>query len=309
MFGARLYFGIGLYASEDLQLNTWYFVSVVHSSGNFKVHVNGAVTMDYNGSGLPATSQQMSIGHNSGSTTPGITGRISNFRYTVGYARNGAIVPTANFFFPPPDPYFANVKLLLPLNGTITDRSSLNATVATTSGVSASATGGPFADTGCAILNGTNNGETAPIALPANAAYVIGTQAFTIETWIYLTAYPQSQGYIFDNYNGGPDYITLLRITSGGQLIAGNIEGPGISLNTWTHIGYGGNNSNTILYVQGTERGANNASWNSPGSEISIGQRLYDSSGRLNAKLSNFRLTIGQLRDLSVLPTAPYPTS
>jgi len=305
MFGARLYFGIGLYASEDLQLNTWYFVSVVHSSGNFKVHVNGAVTMDYNGSGLPATSQQMSIGHNSGSTTPGITGRISNFRYTVGYARNGAIVPTANFFFPPPDPYFANVKLLLPLNGTITDRSSLNATVATTSSVSASATGGPFADTGCAILNGTNNGSTAPISLPANQAYVIGTQAFTIETWIYITAYPQSEGYIFDNYN----FMSTLFITSGGQLIVGTIQGPVISLNTWTHIGYGCSQENAVLYVQGIQQDSQYAYWDITGSDIAIGQALYYSTGRLKARLSNFRLTIGHRRDLSVLPTAPYPTS
>jgi len=93
-------YGVGVVALEnEVQLNTWYFVSIVHSSPNLKIYVNGALELNFNypWTDLGATSQNMSIGPNPAAGYRGITGRISNFRYTLGEARDGSIVPTDNF--------------------------------------------------------------------------------------------------------------------------------------------------------------------------------------------------------------------
>lgn len=212
------------------------------------------------------------------------------------------------------DPYFSNVALYLPMDGsnggtTFTDVSpspkAITANNATTT------TTGPKFGTACGSFNGTNASLTAS----SNADFGIGTGDFTFETWIYYNA-----------YGSGGSQVVFEVTTSGGMAIYTN-DGAGVrldaygvgtqgtwswspSLSTWYHIAICRAGSSINFYVNGVKQGSTaTSSYNFVAGALGIGGR--GTSYCFNGKFDDMRLTKGIARytnNFSV-PTAAFPTT
>lgn len=143
----------------------------------------------------------------------------------------------------PPDPYFANVSLLLHMNGadnstTFTDSSS-NALTVTASGGAVVSTASPQYGTGA--LRTTRAGGI--LSLPASTALQL-TGDFTIEMWLKLV---QDKGRLFGvsganarieiNQNTAPNGASArkLYMYNGGAELFDNLD-IGLTLGTYRHV-------------------------------------------------------------------------
>jgi hypothetical protein len=234
------------------------------------------------------------------------------------------------------DPYFPYVPLLLETtttngqqNNTFLDSSSSALTI-TRNGTATQGSVTPYWTDG--QWSNYFNGSTDWITAASSTDFAFGSGVdFTVECWVYLTAY--SSGGIFGGglvgttnggytgwfINSGQD-INTLRITSnasGGW--ADNISvsaGNGIPLNQWTHIAFIRNGGTLTLYKNGTSvgslSGASTYNFTSPSNIAIIGKTL-DGGGSTRyvpGYISNVRIVKGTaIVPPSGGPTAPFSTS
>lgn len=181
------------------------------------------------------------------------------------------------------DPYWSNVSLLLPGDGT---NGAQNNT---------------FIDSSASALTVTRNGDTTQgsktkYTIPANTSYtasayggsgyfdgsgdsvsVPGTTLaiassstpFTVEAWVYPTATPDGSGVVCEEYTGSSNNVTFaLGFCSGtvgsvggakpffgaynGSSWTGAADSANITNNTWTHLAGVYDGTNYKLYVNGT---------------------------------------------------------
>ena len=210
-----------------------------------------------------------------------------------------------------PDPYFSQVEILLPFDGststTVIDASTNQATVSVSSAVTLSSTGGPFGN-GCAIFSGADLGATNyPIRLPDNYDYRVLNDDFTIEFWIYMSAY-SSPGAGYQLYYTGDAALGLVIDDYGYFRVGSRSSLSPIPLNTWTFITYGASSDISAIHVNGVVQATYNynGTLNGYWDRAIIGQHL-DGYSRLAGRLSDFRLTVGQYRG-AVVPAGPFPT-
>jgi len=140
------------------------------------------------------------------------------------------------------------------------------------------------------------------------------TQSFTIEFWIYLTAYGNpstpfctgitngATGYRVDISNTG----TVTWISNG----AGTAATSSVSLNTWTYFAFVWDGSKIYLYKNGTlaNTGGTTTSWTNNSDQLNIGKAGISSfEYPITGYIDDFRITTGVARSITTSPTTAFP--
>lgn len=285
-----------LIPSTGITNNTWNHIAVTRSSGTLTIYVNGvAVGSVTNTTDLNYASGTLFIGATTANTSQ--TYYINSLRITKGTARYTAnFTPDYSYLLPPltsttviGDPYYDNVALLLNFNGsngstTFKDTSKYNRTLTPTS-AEISTVQSKF---GGASGHLTATGGS--LIVPSNSE-INFNGTFTLEFWIYVTAYPATVSYFFGATNNAGNYLALtsagvLSITSGSTLNIGTI-----SLNQWTHVAITQNATSRFVFKDGTLTASVSAG------STDQSTRDTDIFG-LSYNFSNYHLTATYLDDL-----------
>jgi hypothetical protein len=212
------------------------------------------------------------------------------------------------------DPYYGNVVLLLPMNGsngstTFTDYSSLPKTI-TVNGNTQISTAQYKWNGSSGLFDGTTDWLYSPIG---TGDFLGGD--FTIEGWFNWAAL--TNGGLFHVFPGTPSSSinglavgydgTAFQIYSGSATYARTYT-PTVSV--WYHVALVRASGLLTLYVSGVAQGATIADVVTYGGNgINIGL-YYSSSFTFNGYMNDFRVTIGTARYTSNFtpPTGPFPT-
>lgn len=177
------------------------------------------------------------------------------------------------------DPYFSSVVSLLHLDGangstTITDQISArtwntDAGAGGAGGATLTTTGPKFGNAALSVT-GTDNTSQQYITSDSSNAFAFGAGDFTIEGWIYMTAFTTTGGGVSIIYDGRPHatngpYPVIAINQSGGLLYNSNgtdlfnpTTGALLSLNTWTHFAISRVSGNVYGFLGGTKVAGSN---------------------------------------------------
>lgn len=212
----------------------------------------------------------------------------------------------------PTDPYFANVSLLLRGQGsndstTIADNSPRPKTVTALNGAKViTSVADPFGFTnGVISLDGIND----HLRVVNNADFTLDGD-FTLEYWFYhfsasvksVIAYSPAQttGLAF-----GPSSTPLNRLWfwNGSSRITSSLN---YSVNTWNYGATVRSGSTVSMWQNGQKVGSYTESKTfTPNADIFIGGDEFNQW--FNGYLSNVRITKGVARNVSVIPSLPFP--
>jgi hypothetical protein len=221
-------------------------------------------------------------------------------------AKRAAIWPTSG------DLYFANVSLLLSMNGSdgstsFPDSSSNNFSISAFGNAQVS-TADPKFGSGSLALDGDGDYLTTP----ANTVFAFGTGNYTVECWVYVNSGNTNHGlFTFGGVSSG----LALAIISGEWRLSnagagGNTMGA-VTTGVWQHLAVTRSGSSQRMFIDGTQLGPTYAdSTNFTDNQLKIGY-YYSSSYAINAKIDEFRVTKGVARYTAnfTAPTAPFPDS
>ena len=227
---------------------------------------------------------------------------------------SAAVTPTAVT----PDPYFANVALLLPMNGTgatFIDSSGtpksitvVNATQSTAASVFGGKSG-YFSGGG----SGGSYPRTSYISFPDLG---IGTGDFAIELWL-KTAETSNYRPIISNLNGGVGFCLFINYGGDGiisfQMGASQVvqsSGFDYSDNQWHYIAISRSGSTVRLYLNGTLASTGTSSGNLTSAiDTFVASDYYEMTGYID----DLRITVGSARTYTggtiAVPSAAFPTS
>jgi hypothetical protein len=229
---------------------------------------------------------------------------------------------------PDTDPNFADVSLLLPLDGangstTFTDTSSNGFTVIRLGSAVISTSQSVFGGASLHVPNTSpSTAGTDGLQVADNATFEFPGD-FTIEVRIRISENPAASGWaIVTNYANSTTGWAL-QINASRQ-IALNLTGDGydlqssvaIPLNTWIYVAAKRSGSTVTLH-QGTSGSTTQVasatnSTSIVGSNLTIGGLFVTGFGWYNhykGYIDDLRITKGVARDVSQVPTGPFPTS
>jgi hypothetical protein len=222
----------GCVQSFNFNLNTWYHVAITRASGTTKIFLNGTQLGTNVNDPYGYVQGAMGIGALGDGIQP-FTGYISNLRYVKGTA-----LYTGNFTVP-----------TTPLG-----LSQSSGTNITSLGIPANGSSVYF------------DGSGDYLSVPSNAALQFGTGDFTIEGWIYQTAFSgdtpitasyqtwaTSVNFYFATRAGSPNVLVF---RAGDSLPISLIGNTSIPINTWTHVAVARSSGVTKIFVNGTEQTA-----------------------------------------------------
>ena len=268
--------GVNRWAGPTMSAGIWYHIAVVRDTNVTKFYVNGvAQGVAYSDSNNYIASPVRVFADNDGGAVVGQAGYCKDLRIVKGTA-----VYTSDFT-PPTEPLTAisGTSLLTCNNPSITDQSS-NDFAITKNGDVKTVPFTPFDyvpvhNSGSVLLDGDGDGLTFPYSTP------LGTQDFTIESWVYLTANPASgQGMIFSAPwgagTGWQMYVNQTTHTIQCQIYSFAITSPStIQRNTWYHIAWCRESGVHSLYINGKYSTGSSSDYNAgsnPGS-LYVGHR------------------------------------
>jgi len=253
-------------------LNAWHHYALVRYGNVFTMYIDGVVVGSgtYSGS-ITAQVGTMVIGSDY-STTVGVNGYISNFRFTNGYA-------VYKDKFTPPNQPTTNISYS---TGTINGSMQLTAA------------------------------NSQYLTVPYNSAFRVGSNNFTIEGWIYLNATSSTYTVIERRTSGtlaAGDfglYVTGAKLTffsydyntNGGAILTSST----LSTSTWYHFALvrsgGSGSSATALYINGAlaqTATAINFSDSSNTNGLKIGEDVGGSGSRFffDGYITNIRFVNG----------------
>lgn len=225
------------------------------------------------------------------------------------------------------DPNFANVSLLLHMNGTngsisFTDNSPNNFTISVLGDAQVNTSIVKYGS-GSLVVDGAGDYLTAP----SDVDFDMGTGDFTYEAWIYPTSVSGSFRTILSRQQTGdtaPAFQFRITDTSKLQAVfranggsAATVTSSGnISANTWTHVALVRSGSTARLFIGGSQDGSGTITTNyNPTSSqaLSIGGLLISStpSAYFVGYIDDLRITKGVARYTANFtpPTAQFPDS
>lgn len=220
-----------------------------------------------------------------------------------------------------PDPNFANVSLLLHMDGSngstnFVDSSGTPKTVTPSGNAQISTAQSKFGG-----ASGYFDGSGDYITVPASDGLELGSGDFTIELWLYsLGGQAQYAGVISKGQEGSTSAdVWNLEFAGDSEIgfYAWSVGGlgviTGISTNTWHHVAISRNGSTTRFFLDGVlasfASGSYTISSNANG-PLRIGSGWYDLAGRpFKGYIEELRITKGVARYTANFtpPTAPFP--
>jgi Concanavalin A-like lectin/glucanases superfamily len=273
--------------------NQWNHIAISRSGSDIRCWTNGVLRISNWGTGAIDTNKRiLYIGTNrTGSDTA--PGYISGFRFVNG----SAVYSGASNFTPPTTPPTAitnTVALVNSTNAGIYDSTAKN-DLQTVGNAQVSTTQAKWGTTSlyCPATNGNYF-----VGSPNQPNLLFGTGNFTVEAWIYPTAFTNTAtGLIGYGLSGGYVDWNLEINTSGNVLYIDNDAGrfsssSNLSTNTWTHIAIVRTNTAVTMYFNGTSVGSYSTINNISGSSTSA--RLYVGTG---AQQPGSRQFIGYIDD------------
>lgn len=220
-----------------------------------------------------------------------------------------------------PDSSFSNVSLLLPFDGpdggtTFADKSSAPKTLVANGGAALSTAKSKF---GGASLRLDGNGGF--LAAPPSADFAFGAGDFCKEGWLYLDAYPSSEGILFCLRNAAAGiFDNMTRLSSAGRVgwsdgMAWRESSATVPLNQWVHIAIARASGVLRIFINGVQSYEGSHPIDLAGSRVvQIGAyEAYSSNaagGFFNGYLDDLRITKGGARYTAAFtpPTEAHPT-
>ena len=314
----------GFHAGQDFVVpwtptpNTWQHVAVSRENGVVRMFLNGQLLASGNYAFNMTGTADLIIGKNPDNNTRWLNGYLDDFRIVKGTALYTAdfTPPTAAFPNPPADQYFNDVSLLLHMDGannstTFTDSSENGLIVTAIGGAQISTTQSKF---GGASAYFDGSGASVTAAGSINFAY--GTADFTVEMWLYASAYDPSYNIIFSQTESGQNYFLIAQESGNsvfryGDLGGTVISGPQLLAQQWQHIAVVRSGGTVTLYVNG--EGGTPTPCNFDFTDISypIAVGSYDHSGdnSFTGYIDDLRITKGVARYTANFtpPTEAFP--
>jgi hypothetical protein len=237
--------------STNILLPQWYHIALTRNGSTFTLFVNGVSVGTYSSSGSidGGVARALSVGGN-GLSNEHIAGYISGVRLVKGSALyTSAFVPPAA----PPSPVAGTTLLLNGTNAAIADGVGKN--VLETVGNGRIINGIKKYGTGSMYFDGTDD----YLLSYQKPLYNMGSEDFTIECWLYPTAYG---GFFAKNQTSdhrwvkvdvqGDGTITLYATNSGsGWQVNSNSASGTWSLNTWWHFALVRSGTSLKVYKNG----------------------------------------------------------
>ena len=305
--------GSGVSVSETVpSLNTWFHWACVRSSGTIRLYINGVSTTSTGSATANITSTYMTIGRELVNYASYYwDGYISNVR-----AVKGTAVYTSNFT-PSTTPLTAisGTSLLTCQSNRFIDNSS-NAFAITTTGTPSVQRFSPFNPTApysTSVIGGSGyfSATSGDNISAASTSLTFSSGNYTIEAWVYVTAYATTANTILLNASSGAASAYFPRLSFTSTVIqtydvASNnlltFSGT-VPLNAWTHVALSKSGTSVRAFINGIQAGStatDSYTWSNGGQPNNIG----GVSGTANFQLK------GYMTDLCVNnTTALYTTN
>ena len=300
---------ISLGTIPGITANAWNHVALVRNGNSWVVYLNGVSVHSVTSSASVSFTGTRLLGVGAtGSGSALLAGYVSNLRIVKGTA-----VYTSNFT-PPTAPVTAitNTSLLTNFtNGAIFDNAMMN-DLETVGNAQISTSVVKFG-TGSLAFDGTGDYLTGK----SNPIYAIGTANFTVEAWVYPTAFSAYRA-VFDTRttlsNGGMD-LGLASSSAGvwglykGSAVTVVQSSTNLTLNTWQHIAAVRSGSTVTLYLDGVSVGSATDAQDFTEQGCHVGRTFdnYTWSGYID----DLRVTRGYARYTTTFtpPTAAFPNT
>ena len=291
-----------------IAVNTWYHFALTRSGTTVRLFLNGT----QEGSGTFSTDLNQTDILVIGNTRPLnqlFLGYISNVRvlkqalYTSTFTPSTSRITTTSQSANSANVLLLTSQTLIANNNNLIIDASVNERAITKVGtwVSSYSSFNPFAQNWSVYFSG---GDT--LITQSSTVFALGTGNFTIECWIYPTAWTNTDGTIIDfrQVGASSQVKPRIRLISGslGYYVSGadRITATITSLNLWYHIALVKLSGSTKFYVNGVQSGSTYTDANDYGSaaqDIVIGQ-VGDSrsfaSGYFNGYIADARIVKGQ---------------
>ena len=291
----------------------WIHVAYVRASNVVNVYQNGVkITSDISDS-TNYTNTSFHIGYYY-ATAYAWDGYISNFKMSLNAIYTSNFTPPTALVTPTSGgSSAASTKILIDFtNGKMFDQSATNTAATIGGNVTLSTSVKKFGTSSCNLFGGTG----ARLAQPPNGvnSYILASGKFTIEFWLYVTAYHAAYSDIVGVFNGVSAGWLIYQngnnldvYINGSTLISGSRPSTG----SWNHIALTRDGTSLKMFVGGTQHGSTSTS--ALGADQIDHGLVFggDDTGRngINGYIDEFRLTLGKARYTSnfTAPTKEFP--
>lgn len=281
--------------------NAWTHYALVRNGNTISLYRNGTLSTSasFSGAVTGATNPNFIVAAGDAVTTYNTPGYFADYRLVVGTA-----VYTSNFT-PPTAPLtvIANTQLFLAFDqaGIIDSRGRTNLETVGNAQIDTA-----IRKFGSGSIEMDGSGDY--LSLPSSLDMDFGTGDFTVETWLYLTAFTAGQyepvfsnAYLF--YVGSSGEVLLY---NGSSNVVSTSNGR-VPLNTWTHIAWVRQSGVITIYVNGISAGSATVT-------AAIGTANPNLVGRystqdLNGYIDEFRITKGVARYTANFAVGSPPTA
>ena len=305
----------GYNSSVTPTANCWNHVALVYDGTNANLYLNGSRVLQTAATNTNYASSPVSIGSypSYGEDFIGYISGVRVLKNVQAYTGTSYTVPTA-----PANPTAATTLLLNGMNAGIYDATTIN-DMETVGNAQVSTVQSKY---GGSSMYFDGSGDY--LVLPATPTIAFGTGAFTVEGWVYVSAY--SYNGLFSSWNAAATGVgVLLGLDNAGkpQFSIGNANtganesitgASAIPLNTWTHLAAtktAGSGGTMRLFVNGVSVGTTTTTRSVERTVAVVGRYYQDTNNYyLNGYIDDLRVTNGVARYTANFtpPTAAFPT-